>query len=91
MKQFNKGDVAVVTGPLRIAESGTGRVYLGEVVDIVIGTDEYGDVRTIGRSSFKEQYIDSDSLTSYDEVVADLSINWGEIHDYVYPGGDDDE
>ncbi|AEJ92380.1 hypothetical protein TIMSHEL_53 [Mycobacterium phage Timshel] len=88
---YKTGDVAVVTGPLRLA-SGSPWVYFaeGDVVDIVRGEDEDGDVLAVRRSDGLDQYIVGTSLTPFSTVAEDPEIDWGQVHDYVYQEGDDD-
>ena len=92
MKQFREGDVAVVTGPLKLAAAERGLVFLdpGDVVEAVIETDVDGDVLVCRRSDGKHQFIDSESLTPFEEIAEDPSIDWGEVHDYVWEGDDDE-
>lgn len=91
MKQFRKGDLAVVTGPLKMTRD-PGRVFFdsGDVVEIIYGTDAEGDVVASRRSDGLQQFIDSESLTPFEGIAEDLGVDWGEVHDYVWEGDDDE-
>ncbi|QKO02448.1 hypothetical protein KIV64_gp40 [Mycobacterium phage DroogsArmy] len=88
---YKTGDVAVVTGPLRLS-SGSPHVYFaqGDVVDIRANTDADGDVLAQRRTDGLEQYILATSLTPFSTVAEDPEIDWGQVHDYVYQEGDDE-
>lgn len=92
MKQFREGDLAVVTGPLKLAASEKGLVFLdpGDVVEVVLETDDDGDVLVCRRSDGKHQFIDTESLAPFEEIAEYPRVVWDEIHDYVYEGDDDE-
>lgn len=87
---LNKGDLAVITGPLKLAGCTPGFVHLkeGEVVELLTGIDKYGDAVVWGRSTGIEQYIEVASLTPLAEIQDDPELDWGAVHDYVWEGED---
>lgn len=90
---YKKGDVAVITSPPRLAEEPEGTVYFdeGDVLDIVQGTDEDGDVFAVRRSDGKPQLIAAACLTPFSKIADDPNIEWVDgIHDYVHEEGNDE-
>ncbi|AUV62012.1 hypothetical protein KIV63_gp32 [Mycobacterium phage SWU2] len=89
---YKTGDVAVVTGPIRLAD-GSPMVFFasGDVVDILRGEDEDGDVHAMRRSDGLDQYIWGKSLTPFNKIADDPNIEWVDgIHDYVHEEDDDE-
>jgi hypothetical protein len=99
--ELRRKDLAVVTGPLRMAGYPAVDCALapGEVVELVDEIEEDGNVLVYGHESDRTQYIDSGSLTPILEIQDDESVEWGaedeqyvrlcSTHDYVY--AEDDE
>lgn len=89
---YEVGDVVVV-GPHMTIAGIEGSIYLvpGEVADVIAlkQRNEPYSIQVKGRDSHLEQWIDNTSLTPFGDIDAD-GIDWGQIHDYVYEGGEGD-
>jgi hypothetical protein len=101
MTELQRKDLAVITGPLRMAGYPAVDCALapGEVVELVDEVEEDGNVLVYGHESDRSQYIDVASLTPISEIQDDEDIEWGaeddqyvrlcSTHDYVYTGDDE--
>lgn len=95
MTAVQVGELAVVTGPI-VSCGGDPFDGLvdGEVVKVIGGLDEDGDVYVYGYESHQHWYIALASLTSLSVVQADENVGWGDlldpdyIHDYVFEGNE---